>query len=188
MPQDTPPAALGGKIHRATVMVVDIEDFLSIAKALPLEALGTFLNDFYRTVGDVILAHGGYIDTYLSDAVVALFNVPEPLAEHEVAAVRAARDIQAPYQAFLARWKQSGHRLAIGIDTGDVLAGHFGHPAHSVFTAFGPTVHRAMIIQSSYVPDIYIGEATYKAIKSRVQVRPFDQLGGEMVYAIEGLS
>jgi adenylate cyclase len=182
----TPP--LGGKIHRATVMVVDIEDFLSIAKALPLEALGTFLNDFYRTVGDVILAHGGYIDTYLSDAVVSLFNVPEPLADHEAAAVRAALALQAPYQACLARWKQPGHRLAIGIDTGEVLAGHFGHPAHSVFTAFGSTVHRAMIIQSSYVPDIYIGEATYKALKSRVAVRPFGQLGGEMVYAVESLT
>jgi adenylate cyclase len=187
MPSDTPPPVLGGRIRQATVMVVDIEDFLSIAKALPLAELGTFLNDFYRTVGDVILAQGGYIDTYLSDAVVALFNVPEPLADHEAAAVRAALDLQAPYQAFLDRWQQSGHRLAIGIDTGEVLAGHFGHPAHSVFTAFGPTVHRAMIIQSSYVPDIYIGESTYKALKSRVVTRPFDQLGGEMVYAVEAL-
>lgn len=187
MTSDKPSPTLGGQIHRATVMVVDIEDFLSIAKALPLAELGTFLNGFYRTVGDVILAHGGYIDTYLSDAVVALFNVPEPLADHEAAAVRTALALQAPYQAFLAQWQQPGHRLAIGIDTGEVLAGHFGHPAHSVFTAFGPTVHRAMIIQSSYVPDVYIGEATYRALKSQVAARPFGQLGGEMVYAVESL-
>jgi adenylate cyclase len=179
-----PQPALGGKIHRATVMIVDIEDFLSIAKALPLDELGLFLNDFYRTVGDVILAHGGYIDKYMGDAVVALFNVPVALADHEERAVLAALAMQAPYDDFLARWQLTQHRLAVGIDTGDVLAGYFGHPERSEFTAFGPTVHRAMVIQSSYVPDIFIGESTYRAVQTLVATRPYDQLGGETVYEV----
>ncbi|MBC7543873.1 MAG: adenylate/guanylate cyclase domain-containing protein [Candidatus Sericytochromatia bacterium] len=179
-----PQPALGGKIYRATVMVVDIEDFLSIAKALPLDELGTFLNDFYRTVGDVILAHGGYIDKYMNDTVVALFNVPEALPHHEEEAVRAALAMQVPYAAFLDRWQLDGHRLSVGIDTGDVLAGYFGHPARSEFTAFGTTVHRAMVIQSSYVPDVFIGESTCRAVKHLFPTRPFDQLGDETVYEV----
>ena len=60
---------------------------------------------------------------------------------------------------------------------------NFGHPSRSEFTAFGTTVHRAMVIQSSYVPDVFISESTYQAVKGLTGVLSIVKKGGAIVLA-----
>src|SRR5262249_21750810 len=113
-----------------TILFIDIVDSSRLSLALDPEALRNLLARYFDELSAVIRRHGGVVDTYIGDAIMAVFGVPKLTEYDALRAVRAAvemRDTLALLnREFEAGW---GMRLAnrIGINTGEVIAGGQGH-------------------------------------------------------------
>lgn len=140
----------GGKLEsrmlEATVMFTDIKGFTTLSERLSPEETVILLNEYFAVVNEQIHKHGGYVNNFIGDAVVAVFNVPAPQADHAAAAVRAARDIQA---ALRGRQFADGIVLPtrVGINTGTVCAGVIGSQDRMGYTVYGDAVNVAARVE-----------------------------------------
>jgi class 3 adenylate cyclase len=140
----------GGKLEsrmlEATVMFTDITGFTAISEKLSPDDTVKLLNDYFAVVNEAIHAEGGYINNFIGDAVVAVFNVPAPQPDHAARAIRAARAIQA---ALSSRIFAHGGALPtrIGINTGTVCAGLVGSADRMGYTVYGDAVNVAARVE-----------------------------------------
>lgn len=170
----------GGKLESrmldATVMFTDIKGFTTLAEHLSPEETVVLLNEYFAVVNEQIHKHGGYVNNFIGDAVVAVFNVPSPQADHAAAAVRAARDIQA---ALAGRHFADGILLPtrVGINTGTVCAGVIGSQDRMGYTVYGDAVNVAARVEplnKDFGTSILITESTEQLAR---EAGPFRSLG-----------
>lgn len=125
----------------ATVMMTDVVGFTNIVESHPPERVLEMLNSYFRAILDPITRHGGIVNNFEGDAVMALFNVPISDPDHADRAVQAALEINeiTENQTF------AGIALPtrIGIDTGEVIAGNVGDGSRLTYTVVGNTVNTA---------------------------------------------
>lgn len=107
-------------------------------------AMVEVLNRYLEKMSQIILRHGGSIDKFMGDSIMALFGAPEAIENDIEAALRCAIEMQQAMQAINA----VNHRLGmaplfmgIGINTGEVVAGHLGSQYHSEYTVIGDEVN-----------------------------------------------
>jgi adenylate cyclase len=141
----------------ATVFFADLRGYTTLTRTLPPEAMTELLDTFYDACGNAIWDHDGLLNKTIGDAVMAVFNFPIRRDDHAAQAVLAARDLQATCQAKFAELAAT-HGLAerdlgvgMGIDSGSVSFGEFGH-SHRDLTAIGTVVNMAARAQSAAVP------------------------------------
>lgn len=126
----------------ATILFGDINGFVRLCNGLsPLKA-AEFLHDFYTSCARAIEDEGGHIDRFMGDAVLATFNLPEPVEGAERRAVAAARQLQNLVKALphVSKYKIT---IGCGIHTGPVVAGQIGVGASKTYTVLGDTVNTA---------------------------------------------
>ncbi|MEM9063349.1 MAG: adenylate/guanylate cyclase domain-containing protein [Pseudomonadota bacterium] len=125
----------------ATVLMTDVVGFTQIVESNPPERVLEMLNSYFRAILDPITRHGGIVNNFEGDAVMALFNVPISDPDHADKAMQTALEINeiTETQTF------AGIRLPtrIGIDTGEVVAGNVGDGARLTYTVVGNTVNTA---------------------------------------------
>src|SRR5262245_49070763 len=154
-----------------TILFVDIVDSSRLSLALDPEALRNLLARYFDELSAVIRRHGGVVDTYIGDAIMAVFGVPKLYGDEAERAVRAAvemRDTLALLnREFVAGW---GVRLAnrIGINTGEVIAGAQGHLS---VTGEAITVAKRLE-EAAAANEILIGEPTHRLVRDAVVVEP----------------
>ncbi len=157
-----PGGRLDGETVPATILFSDIAGFSDLCEELPAGSVLELLNEYLALVGEPIAAHGGVINQFIGDAVLATFNVPVARPDHAPAAVRAALEIQT---------RLAGHRFAggrrlatrIGVNTGEVVAGSVGPADRLHFTVLGATVNLAAQLEAlgkRHGPGILIGPET----------------------------
>lgn len=145
------PAAMGlsGSRRRAAVMFVDIRDFTRRSEAARPEVVVEFLNTIFGALVPIVFAHGGTLDKFLGDGLLAVFGVPREMPDDSLRAVRAA-------MAMLERVRELdaagvggefGVHIGVGIAHGDVIAGNIGTPDRLEFTVIGDTVNFAARLQ-----------------------------------------
>ncbi|MFH0823712.1 MAG: adenylate/guanylate cyclase domain-containing protein, partial [Pseudomonadota bacterium] len=125
---------LSTKRSELTIMFVDIEGFSTISETVEVELINQLLNDFFDGATQAVFEHGGTVDKFLGDGMLAFFGDPIPLENHAKAAVRAALQMQADMKGLNAKWsrsglpefQQKGIRIRIGLNTGMVVAGNIG--------------------------------------------------------------
>jgi adenylate cyclase len=170
----------GGKLESrmldATVMFTDIKGFTTLSERLSPEETVVLLNEYFAVVNEQIHKHGGYVNNFIGDAVVAVFNVPAPQADHAAAAVRAARDIQA---ALLGKRFADGILLPtrVGINTGTVCAGVIGSQDRMGYTVYGDAVNVAARVEplnKEFETSILITDTTEALAR---EAGPFRSLG-----------
>jgi adenylate cyclase len=154
--RDVAPLVLEGKLdvgsadrRHVTVLFCDLRDFTGLCERQSPEDVMTLLNAFYERAVRIIAAHGGHVNKFLGDGVLALFGVPEPHPRHAFAACEAARQLQVA----AAELRQGGGmwelmRIGVGLDTGDVVVGALGSHDRMEYTAIGATVNRAARLQA----------------------------------------
>ena len=167
-----------------TILFSDIRGFSGLAEQLPPRELVVVLARHLAAMAEVVLAHGGTIDKFAGDAVMAVFGVPEPQPDDAERALRCALSMQAR-QAELNREASAGGTQAlgmgIGINSGTVIAGTVGGGGRLEYTVVGDAVNVAQRLQSDAeagevlataatvgaVPDIPVESVGPRLVKGR---------------------
>ena len=139
-------AELGGERRRLTIHFSDIAGFTSIAETMPPERLVEELGDYFGTMREVLRAHHGTIDKYMGDGILAFFNAPRLVDDHEIEACRAALRAQEQLAADRTMRTASGRpafSARIGLEVGEVVVGNIGTPDRFAYTVIGDAVNLA---------------------------------------------
>jgi adenylate cyclase len=146
-------AAVGsaGEERQVAILFSDIRNFTAFSEAqLPYDVVHA-LNRYFNRVGAVVTRHGGQIDNFIGDGMMALFGATAESANPSLDAVRAALDMQAEVAAMRAYFDAQYKfdlRIGIGIHYGEVVLGAVGFGERRRLTAIGDAVNLASRIES----------------------------------------
>lgn len=162
-----------GQRTELTILFSDIRGFTTMSEQMQPDEVVDLLNDYLGVMTDVILKHGGTIDKYEGDLIMAFFNAPLPQPDHARRAVEAAIDMRLTLDQLKARWAKEGSRptnfeMGIGLNTGDAFVGLLGSEKRINYTCIGDSVNVASRVQD-LTKDIrwplLITEFTYALVK-----------------------
>ena len=159
------PPALGGETRNVTVYFSDIADFSTFAEKIPPTELVAAMNEYLSAMTDVIEAHGGFVDKYIGDAIVAVFGAPLDDPDHATHAVQAALQC-AQKLGELEKVKSAfggNVRQRIGLNSGEALVGNIGSRRRFNYTVMGDMVNLASRLEGAnklYGTTIIASDAT----------------------------
>ena len=174
--------ALGGEERVISVLFSDVADFSTISERLSPTELVELLNEYLTAMTDVILTHGGIIDKYQDDAIMAEFGVPVPLPDHALRACHAALDMTRKLGRLREKWAAENRpRLfaRVGLNTGDVLVGNLRSHRIMDYTVMGDHVNLASRLEGANKPygtSIMVSEFTWAAVASELIGRKLDRI------------
>ena len=143
--------SLGGERREITIMMADIRGFTSISSRLDATEVVTLVNNFLAKMTEVIIRHGGIIDEFIGDAILALFGAPRPLQDHAQKAVACAIEMQLLMDEVNELNEQAGLprvSAGIGINTGEVVVGNIGSDKRLKYGVVGHNVNFTSRIES----------------------------------------
>lgn len=146
---------LGGQRRVVTVLFADVVSFTTFAERAAPERVVTFLNELFTTLTEVVFRHGGSVDKFMGDCVMAICGAPRALDDHCVAALRGAEDMHRFVEANAPLWKKSfgvDVKLGIGVHTGEALLGNLGSEQRMEYTAIGDVVNVAARLEALASP------------------------------------
>jgi len=171
--QDNPSLLkLGGERRRCTFLFTDVRGFTSLSERLEPEEVAEIMNKALTIQANAVQKHGGMVDKYIGDAMMAIFNAPMDLDNHEDRAVKTALEIKKNMQE-----ANLGIEIGIGINTGEAVIGNMGSDTRFDYTAIGDAVNLAARLESSTKEvgeDIVIGYTT--AFNSTVPMKYLDPI------------
>ncbi len=146
----------GGAEVELTIVFLDIRNFTAMSEKLASREVFEMLNAWLPRACAPVLAHGGNVDKFIGDAVMAVFGAPVPQPDHARRAIAAAREIAAAAEGFRA-WMAERFpgrdlppfAIGIGIHSGKAVVGNLGTERRVEFTAIGDAVNLASRLESS---------------------------------------
>lgn len=167
---------LGGVMQTITVLFADIRGFTRLSEHASPEKIVQLLNRYFSAMTDIIFAHGGTLDKYLGDGLMALFGAPTATPKDAGNALSAAVAMQRRLLGINEELRTEGFAeigVGMGLHTGEVTVGYIGSERRSEYTAIGDTVNTASRLESNAKGgEILISDATAKAAHSRYQLKP----------------
>jgi adenylate cyclase len=159
---------LGGANQTITVLFADIRGFTSFSENENPEKVVGLLNHYFSAMSEIIFAHGGTLDKYIGDGLMALFGAPTATPEDARNALNAAVSMQRRLLTLnpelVAEGFETKVEIGIGLHTGEATIGYIGSEQRSEYTAIGDTVNLASRLESNTVGgQILISEATVRA-------------------------
>jgi adenylate cyclase len=137
--------SLAGAEVEVTVLFLDVVGFTGFAERSPPQEVVSTLNRLFERVVPVIRRHGGHVDKFVGDGLLAVFGAPRPDSGHADKALAAAREIAEAVR------KELGDRLRIGIglNSGTVVAGNIGGAGRLEFSVIGDAVNVAARVEAA---------------------------------------
>lgn len=143
-------AALGGDEVEITVLFADIRNFTALSeKHTPAEVV-TMLNQYFSEMVRAITQHGGTVNKFIGDAIMAVFGAPRRLENHAESAVSAAREMLARLEAHNYLQAAKGEpmfEIGIGLHSGNAIAGNIGAESRKEYTVIGDAVNLASRVE-----------------------------------------
>lgn len=139
---------LGGDTRQVVVAFIDIVGFTKMSETLADRDVVRVVNSCFDAIGQVITRHQGYIDKYIGDAVMAVWNAPNTVENPEQAAVDSAREIVDLLDHMRSITGQKSLDLRVALNAGPVLVGDIGGEHRRSFTVMGTTVNTASRIEA----------------------------------------
>ncbi|WP_283150760.1 CHASE2 domain-containing protein [Silvimonas soli] len=169
---DSADLAVSQRAHsqQITVLFSDIRGFTSLSEAHPPEFVVDLLNRYFTRQVAVIFKHGGTLDKFIGDCIMAFWGAPTDDPDHARHAVAAALEMAAELAAFKQTLSELNHLntefdVGIGIHTGTAVVGFIGAPSRLDYTVIGDTVNLASRIESQTkgIARILVSDATRQA-------------------------
>ena len=156
---------LGGERREITVLFADVVSFTQVCEDHDPEAIVTILNELFTILTEIVFRHGGTVDKFIGDCVMAFWGAPEAADNHGYHALSAAED--------MIRWIEIGNdtwekrygvvvELAIGVHSGDAVVGNIGSSTRMEYTAIGSTVNIAARLEALARPNQILSTSTTK--------------------------
>lgn len=161
-------AILPPALKDATVFFADIRGFTSLSEKLSPDAMVSVLNRYFEQAVSVIETHDGYLNKFIGDAIVVVFNGPIDQTDHAERAVKCAIALQQKVAELNARgaFPEIGElRIGIGVSTGAMTCGNIGSARQMEYTVIGDTVNLAARLTShANAAEVWISDATAKLL------------------------
>ena len=171
---------LGGEKRYATFLFTDVRGFTSMSENLEPEQVTYIMNKALTAQQSAVQKHGGMVDKYIGDAMMAIFNAPLDLDNHENKAIDCALDIQKNMEVLNDELVEKGIKpvaIGIGINTGYAVIGNMGSEQRFDYTAIGDAVNIGARLESGTKEagvDILIGRNS--ALKSDYELELLEPL------------
>jgi class 3 adenylate cyclase/tetratricopeptide (TPR) repeat protein len=160
-----------------TIVFADVTGSTALGEHLDPEALRRVMGRFFDVMELVIRSHGGTVEKFIGDAVMAVFGIPRLHEDDPVRAVRAANGMREALDVLnveLDRDHGVGMRIRIGVNTGEVVAGDSSSGQRLVT---GDAVNVAARLEQVAAPgEVLVGDTTYRLVKDAVEVEPVEPL------------
>jgi adenylate cyclase len=162
----------GGERRPTTVLFSDIRGFTAIAESMGPDAIARFLSEYFTEMVEVIFEHGGTLDKFIGDAIMALWGAPIAHADDPDRALRAAVAMQRGIARLNQRWLSQGRPeigVGIGINHGEVFAGNIGSHRRLEYTVIGDAVNVAARLCAEAGPgEILVTESVLRMARDQV--------------------
>ena len=171
---------LGGVNQLVTVLFADIRGFTAFSEKEKPEKVVGLLNRYFSVMTDIIFEHGGTLDKYIGDGLMAIFGAPNATEEDALNAVKAAVTMQKRLVQLNTELSAEGYgqiSVGIGLHTGEATIGYIGSDKRSEYTAIGDTVNLASRLESNAKGgQILMSEATAAASGNLIPVNKLEPL------------
>ncbi|MFB3739814.1 MAG: adenylate/guanylate cyclase domain-containing protein [Candidatus Velamenicoccus archaeovorus] len=171
-----PDAPIEPQEVEVTVLFSDIRGFSTIAERLPARDVASVVGRHLSAMAEVVVAHGGTIDKFQGDAVMAVFGAPDPQPDHAARALRCAVAMQARQaEQNAVGWGVDGLPMlgvGIGVNTGRVIAGTVGGGGRLEYTVVGDAVNVASRLQSEAEAGEIVAAASTVGAAPHVRCEP----------------
>ncbi len=171
---------LGGERKVLTAFFSDVQGFSTISENLSPEELVELLNDYLTRMTTILLKHGGTVDKYEGDAIIAFFGAPVSFDDHAERACLTAIEMQKELQNMRKELKKEGRpvlKARIGINTGPMVVGNMGSSTRMDYTIMGDAVNLASRLEGvnkQYGTFTMISEYTQKELSNNIVTRKLD--------------
>ena len=166
---------LGGTKRDVVILFSDIRGFTPLSEQMTPDEIASLLTDYFSEMVDVVFAHGGTLDKFIGDAVMALWGAPLARQDDADQAVRAAIAMQRRVDWLNAEWRRQGRQtisIGIGINAGEVFAGNIGSDLRLEYTVIGDPVNTASRLCSQAAPgEILLSEQLFRRLADPPPVR-----------------
>jgi adenylate cyclase len=167
---------LGGERREVTVLFADVVAFTPLSEKNSPEYVVAILNELFTFLTEIVFRHGGIVDKFLGDCVMAVFGPPDPNDDHPLRAVQAAEEMLQWLEVGNSKWRQElgvDLQLGIGINTGVVIAGNIGSAKRMEYTVIGDTVNIASRLEGLAQPSqILMSRATFDRVSADFECMP----------------
>jgi adenylate cyclase len=171
---------LGGEPKELTVLFADIRNSTRLGAKLPPTEFVQLLNDAMDTMTAVLFAHGGMLDKFTGDGLVAVFGAPLPQPDHPLRACRAALAMLGELAPVQDKWARPGLpplEIGVGINTGSMIIGNMGSKERFSYTVIGDEANLGARLEAAnkdFQTRILISEATWQRVKDAIAARELD--------------
>ncbi|XXT22025.1 adenylate/guanylate cyclase domain-containing protein [Sorangium sp. So ce429] len=158
------PLALGGKRAAVSVLFADVVGFTPLAESRDAERMVALLNELFSMLTEIVFRHGGTVDKFIGDCVMAVWGAPLPQEDHARRALAAAEDMMRFLETANEEWRERYDieiRLGVGVNSGEAIVGNIGSDKRMEYTVIGDVVNVASRLEAIAAPNqVLVSEAT----------------------------
>ncbi len=171
---------LGGDKKPVVIFFSDIRGFTPMTENMAPDAVAELLGEYFNEMVEIVFRHGGTLDKFIGDAIMALWGAPIATADDADKAMQAAIDMQRALVPLNEHWKATGKpeiAIGIGINFGEVFAGNIGSEQRMEYTVLGDAVNTASrLCSNAGRGEIMISEPFFQRLKSSPGVESRDPI------------
>ena len=178
---NTPDAVkLGGDKRMVTVLFSDIRGFTSLSETMNPDEMARLLTEYFTEMVDCVFQHGGTLDKFIGDAVMAQWGAPLGEPDDPDRALQAGIAMMQALAQLNNQWRAEGRpelQMGIGINTGEAFAGNIGSERRLEYTVIGDTVNTASrLCGAAKAGEILISQSVMKALSAKANVEKSEPL------------
>jgi class 3 adenylate cyclase/putative methionine-R-sulfoxide reductase with GAF domain len=170
---------LAGHRREVTALFADLRGFTAFAEsAEPEEVLGV-LREYHALAGGLVVGNGGTVEHFAGDGLMAFFNDPAPVPDHQRVAVRTAVELRDGFAALAAQWRKRGYELGlgIGVSVGYATLGRIGFEGRYDYGAVGNVVIVASrLSDAAAAAEVLISQRLHAAVEEGFETEPVPDL------------
>jgi adenylate cyclase len=171
---------LGGEKRPVVVFFSDIRGFTSMSETMIPDEIATLLTEYFTEMVEIVFEHGGTLDKFMGDAIMALWGAPIQDEDAADRAIRAAMEQLSTLEKLNEKWAAEGRQqvgIGIGINFGEVFAGNIGSDRRLEYTVIGDAVNVASrLCSKAGAGEILVSEPFYRALTNPPEVEALEPL------------